>query len=206
MNLPNQLTLARVVMAPVFVALLSFHHWPFYLAAYAVFVAATITDYYDGKIARERNLVTNFGKLLDPVADKVLLMSGFIMLMTIPSIHGLDARILHIPGWTVVAILSREFLVTGMRALAAHDGAVIAADNYGKAKTVMQIVYVLFFLGAATLEPWAAWLLPAYGRMYSLAISVASYVAIVLVAVYTVYSGVQFMRVNWQALGLSLRQ
>ena len=84
-NLPNKLTIARVAMVPVFVLLLSMHQWVCYLLAYAVFTAATITDYWDGKIARERNLVTNFGKLIDPVADKVLLAAAFVMLMMLPS-------------------------------------------------------------------------------------------------------------------------
>ena len=138
MNLPNKLTVARCFMALIFVGLMSFENAFCYLAAYFLFVAAAITDYYDGKIARERNLVTNFGKLLDPVADKVLMVAALIMLMTIPD--------LRIPGWTIVLILGREFLVTGARSLAAAEGAVIAANKWGKTKTVLQMVYVSAFL------------------------------------------------------------
>jgi CDP-diacylglycerol--glycerol-3-phosphate 3-phosphatidyltransferase len=120
MNLPNKLTIARCIMTVFFVGLMSFENFYCYFAAYLVFTVAAITDYYDGKIARERGLVTNFGKLLDPVADKVLLTSAFIMLMKVPE--------LKVPGWAVVVILAREFLVTGARALAAADGEVIAAN------------------------------------------------------------------------------
>ena len=126
MNLPNQLTVARFIMALVFVVLMSFHHVVAQSLGYLLFIAATITDFYDGKIARDRNLVTNFGKLLDPVADKVLVVAAFIMLMKNPY--------LSVPGWTVVAILAREFLITGARSLAASEGVVIAANKWGKTK------------------------------------------------------------------------
>ena len=117
MNLPNQLTMARCALTAVFVALMSFEHTAAYLAAYIVFTAAAITDYYDGKIARRDNLITNFGKLMDPVADKILMVAAFIMLMGV--------RELHIPGWTVVAILAREFLMR--RPLAAAFAAALTA-------------------------------------------------------------------------------
>lgn len=202
LNLPNQLTLARVIMVPIFVALLSFHHWIAFAIGYLVFTAAAITDYYDGKIARARNLVTNFGKLLDPVADKVLLAAGFVMMMTIPSAAAPDEPALHIPGWTVVAILAREFVVTGVRSLSASEGVVIAANNYGKAKAVLQMVYVFVFLFFVVVEHAAIKWAPApalafHGYLYAI-----SYWAIVAVATYTVYSGAQFLRANWKQLHL----
>lgn len=202
MNLPNRLTLARVTMVPIFVILLSFQHWICYAFGYAVFTAAAITDYYDGKIARERNLVTNFGKLLDPVADKVLLAAGFVMMMTIPSAAEPGTPGLHIPGWTVVAILAREFVVTGVRSLSASEGVVIAANNYGKAKAVLQMVFVFVFLFFAIVESavvaWAPQSAVAYHRiLYGI-----SFWAIVAVAIYTVYSGAQFLRANWKQLHL----
>ena len=198
MNLPNQLTVARFIMALVFVGLMSFHIVACYFLAYLVFIAATLTDYYDGKIARERNLITNFGKLLDPVADKVLLIGAFVMLMGVP--------LLHVPGWTIVAIIAREFLITGVRSLAATEGHVIAADSWGKAKTVIQIIYVLTFLALAIIIrliesfPSVVALLPGGLPLYAHIIRRASFWAIVAVAVFTVYSGIQFMRVNWKAL------
>ena len=138
MNLPNKLTIARCLMAALFVAVMSVPNLYCYIIAYALFCAASLTDYYDGKIARERGLITNFGKLFDPVADKVLMLAAYIMLMGVPG--------LRIPEWCIVAIFAREFLVMGARALAASDGLVIAANQYGKIKTTLQIIYVLIFL------------------------------------------------------------
>lgn len=196
MNLPNQLTIARILMVPVFVVLMSIDHFVSFAVAYVVFTIATITDYYDGKIARARNLITNFGKLLDPVADKVLLAAAFVMLMVSDPIN--------IPGWTIVAILAREFLITGARSLAASEGQVIAANIWGKRKTVFQMVYVftfLFFLIGDrivvrfdVLSEWT----DAYQRF----LAITSLWGIVVVAVVTLYSGVQFARTNWHTLSL----
>ncbi len=200
MNLPNKLTVARCIMAVVFVGIMSYKHVLAYALAYLLFIAAMLTDYYDGKIARARNLVTNFGKLFDPVADKVLMAAALIMLMTIPE--------LRIPGWTIVAIFSREFLVMGARSLAAAEGTVIAANEYGKAKTIVQMIYVLVFLFFAMvlelLEAWqglAAWL-PGGPGIYKTVIGLASRYTMVAVALYTVYSGLQFARLNWKSLHL----
>lgn len=187
-------------MAGIFVALMSFEHPVWYFLAYVVFTAAAITDYYDGKIAREQNLITNFGKLLDPVADKVLMLAAFLMMM---KIHDL-----HVPGWTIVVILAREFVVTGARALAAAEGTIIAAIASGKTKTVLQMVYVFVFLFFAfVFQLWDTY--PATGDWvpggmapYKFYIGYASMISIVLVAAYTVYSGVEFARINWQKLGL----
>ena len=200
MNLPNQLTVARFIMALVFVGLMSFHQVGCYLLAYVLFVAATITDYYDGKIARDRNLITNFGKLLDPVADKVLLVGAFVMLMNVPG--------LHIPGWTVVAIIAREFLITGIRSLAASGGVIIAADRTGKTKAVVQMIYVFTFFALAIIgrllvifQEAADWI-PETVEIYLKVLRVSSLVAIVGVAVFTAYSGFEFMRMNWSRLDL----
>ena len=180
-------------MVPIFVALLSFENIPCYALAYVVFTVASITDYYDGKIARERNLISNFGKLFDPVADKILLASAFIMLMTLNQ-H------LQIPGWTVIAILGREFLVTGARSFAASEGTVIAANRWGKTKAVIQMVYIFVFLFLVIVKlliaSWAAQFL----EVYSGVLKQASFWAIVIVAAYTLYSGVQFARTNWAIL------
>lgn len=193
-NLPNKLTLSRVAMVPAFVALMSFDHVACYIVAYVVFTAATITDYYDGKIARERNLVTNFGKLLDPVADKVLMTAAFVMLMTID--------VLNIPAWTVVTIIGREFLVTGARSLAASDGVVIAANVFGKLKTVLQMTYVFVFLFLVVAERAVATWLPLWADIYRDWLGFLSLCAVVLVALFTAYSGIQFAYLNWNTLKL----
>jgi CDP-diacylglycerol--glycerol-3-phosphate 3-phosphatidyltransferase len=195
MNLPNRLTLARVVMAPVFVALMSIDHVASFTLAYVIFAAAAITDYYDGKIARERNLVSNFGKLWDPVADKVIMAAAFVMMMTIPD--------LRIPGWTVVAILTREFVVTGARSFAASDGLIIAANRWGKLKTIFQMVYVLVFLfftiAGRVLSHWQ----PNFVRdYYTPWLGYASLLCIVMVALFTLYSGIEFARSNRQSFGI----
>ncbi len=152
MNLPNRLTVARLFLTAAFVASMTLAwrwkspgdaawtpllSWSWgYTAGLALFVIASITDYFDGAIARKYGLVTDFGKLMDPLADKVLMAAAFICL--IPE-HA-------IPAWAVIVIISREFLITGLRLLAASKGAVLPADKLGKHKTVWQMVTVIYFL------------------------------------------------------------
>ena len=194
-NLPNKLTLSRVLMVPVFVALLSVHHVAAYICAFIVFSLATITDYYDGKIARERNLITNFGKLFDPVADKVLVAAAFVMLMQLPE--------LHVPGWTIVAILAREFLVTGARTIAASDGSVIAASRVGKIKTILQMIVIFTFLFFAVIAfPVQSFTSESATASYLWYLALSSYIGSVFIAAFTVYSGVHFVRENWKSLKL----
>ena len=136
MNLPNQLTVARFFLTILFVAALS-SEWQFrYSAGLVLFVAAGVTDYLDGEIARRRNLVTDFGKLMDPLADKIMIAAAFICLVP------LDA----IPAWAAIVIISREFLITGLRLLAASKGIVLPAERLGKHKTAWQITTVIYFL------------------------------------------------------------
>lgn len=181
-------------MVPVFVGFMSYDHAVSFGVAYLIFIAAVVTDYYDGKIARTRNLVTNFGKLFDPIADKVLMAAAFVMLMHVP---GLD-----VPGWTVIVILSREFLVTGARSLAAGDGNIIGANVWGKTKTVIQMVYILTFLFFIIVERGTRYWVPDGIDWYQRALSLASFWAIFFVAVFTAYSGAQFVRLNWRAMQL----
>ena len=194
MNLPNKLTLLRIALAFVFIALLSFENLACLIVGYVVFVMASITDYYDGKIARARNLVTNFGKLVDPVADKILVVAAFIMLMLLDD--------LHIPGWTVVVILGREFLITGARSLAAIDGIVIAANKYGKVKAVFQMVYICSFLAFVIIKDILQFIYPEAVPVYGAILRPFSMWAAVAVALYTVYTGYQFARLNWRSLKL----
>ena len=142
MNLPNRLTVARLIITMIFVAILSLSV-PFkYTIALLLFIVASITDYLDGKIARKRNLITNFGKLMDPLVDKVLVAAAFVMLCAVDLF----------PAWILVVILAREFLVTGLRLMASSKGAVLAADALGKWKTITQMVtaiYLLLYLAAS---------------------------------------------------------
>jgi CDP-diacylglycerol--glycerol-3-phosphate 3-phosphatidyltransferase len=136
-NIPNQLTVARLVLTAIFVILLSTTGVPLgRTLAFLTFAIAAFTDFLDGYLARKHSLITNFGKLMDPLADKVLMASGFVMLV------GLDL----VPAWVVVAILGREFLVTGLRLLATSQGKVLAAEKLGKHKTTWQIITLLYFL------------------------------------------------------------
>lgn len=136
MNLPNQLTIGRLFLAMAFVAALSVNFAHGYTLGLILFIAAAITDYLDGEIARKRNLITNFGKLMDPLADKVLVAAAFVMLCA-------DQLF---PAWILVVILAREFLVTGLRLVASSQGAVLAADQLGKWKTVTQMATAIYLL------------------------------------------------------------
>ena len=129
MNLPNKLTMTRVVAVPLFILAYIFK---FYIAACILFIIASVTDYFDGKIARSRNLVTNFGKIMDPLADKLLVYSAFCLMVE----NG------TIPGWSLIIVLAREFAIAGMRTVAASEGTVIAAGMSGKIKTFLQMIAV----------------------------------------------------------------
>lgn len=153
MNLPNKITLTRIFMIPVFVAvfycgLLS--AWC-YLAAAGVFVLAASTDALDGHIARSRNLVTNLGKFLDPIADKVLVSTAFIVMLTLPVpflASPFESCGLIVAGVCVALILARELIVSGFRMIAAGRNLVLAADKLGKFKTTFQDIAIAFLLAS----------------------------------------------------------
>lgn len=145
MNAPNQLTLARVVMTFVFVVVLTWEFPYSKTAALMLFTVASITDLYDGILARRYNIVTTFGTLLDPVADKILICSAFVAFV------GLKI----IPAWMAIIIIAREFVITGLRLLAAARGVVMAAGWGGKNKTVSQVVAASAILtGLALRDDW----------------------------------------------------
>ncbi|MDR1638380.1 MAG: CDP-diacylglycerol--glycerol-3-phosphate 3-phosphatidyltransferase [Clostridiales bacterium] len=137
MNLPNKLTVLRVCLIPVFLVLylLPFSAWSRF-AALAVFAGASFTDMLDGQIARKYNLITNFGKLMDPLADKMLVAAALVAM----------TQTGEVAAWVVVVIISREFLITGFRMLALEQGKVIAASSWGKLKTVSQMTLILAIL------------------------------------------------------------
>jgi CDP-diacylglycerol--glycerol-3-phosphate 3-phosphatidyltransferase len=146
MNAPNQLTLARVVMTFVFVIVLMFDIPYAKTMALFLFAVASITDLYDGILARRYNIITNFGTLMDPVADKILICSAFVAFVG-----------LHIiPAWMAIVIIAREFVITGLRLLAASKGQILAAGWGGKNKTVSQVVAASVVLtGLALRDDWA---------------------------------------------------
>lgn len=138
MNLPNKLTLFRVMMIPFFVFFLLSPFFTGYgnYIALVIFIVASITDFFDGKIARKNNLVTNFGKFMDPLADKLLVSSALICLIALGKI----------PAWIVIIIIAREFIISGFRLIAADNGIVIAASYWGKFKTAFQMLTVIVLL------------------------------------------------------------
>lgn len=141
MNLPNQLTFARLVLCGFFVLTMSIA-WRFAATgALIIFSVASLTDMLDGMIARRYNLITDLGKLLDPLADKILISAAFISLIE----RGLA------PMWMVVVIIAREFLITGLRIVAANKHLILAAEKAGKHKTITQIVAILVSLSYLTL-------------------------------------------------------
>ena len=137
MNIPNKLTTARMCSIPFFIIA---YLMEYNILATVIFVIAAATDALDGHIARSRGLVTNFGKIMDPLADKMLVISAFVCMVETGVV----------PGWMVIVILAREFAITGLRTVAAADGIVIAAGMSGKIKTVTQMIAVPLLL----LENW----------------------------------------------------
>ena len=138
MNLPNKLTVLRVIMIPFFVffMLTDFAGAASNWIALALFIIASLTDLLDGKIARKYNLVTNFGKFMDPLADKLLVCAAMICLVEMGKLA----------SWMVIIIISREFIISGFRLIAADNGVVIAASYWGKFKTVFQMVMICLLI------------------------------------------------------------
>ncbi len=155
MNLPNKLTLIRVLLIPIFVIVLlvpfgiSWQNW----LALAIFIMASLTDFADGYLARKYQLVTNFGKFMDPLADKLLVCSALICLTSLG----------RIAAWMVIVIVAREFIISGLRLVAVDQGVVIAASYWGKFKTVVQMAMIMLLLAnlasltiLTTLTTWLA--------------------------------------------------
>ena len=141
-TLPNLLTFLRLVLIPIFVFFLAYPSPASMNIAAVIFVFAAITDYADGILARRYKAVTDFGKLFDPLADKILVMAALVMLVSVTD----DQCKGMVPGWMVVLILAREFWVTGLRAFAAADGTVVAAKSGGKVKSFLQMVSIFAIL------------------------------------------------------------
>ena len=199
MNLPNRLTLARIAAIPLILlfmlpmpfAAVFFRPWNLFIDRYGMaialllFVAASITDYLDGKIARKMGIVTNIGKLMDPIADKLLVVSVLIALTQLGRVHAA----------VVVLILAREFLVTGLRVLAIEKGTVLAADVTGKIKTVTQMTAIillllhLFLVGITPLLTEVSF----WGTVVRV-VGITADVAVAACVIATVYSGIHYFR------------
>ncbi len=181
MNTPNKLSLLRVALIPVMVLLMYLPGWPMVILSTAVFGAAAYTDYLDGHIARRDGIVTDFGKFIDPVADKLLNLSAMMMLT-------MDG---HLPHWAVIIILARELAVDGLRMVAVGQGRVIAAGKLGKIKTVSQMVLILFLMLVGRLAP----MFLTSGSVLD-AVSVIGWVMTAWVVFITVWSGVDYFARN----------
>ena len=182
MNLPNKLSMLRICMIPFFVAFAMMDAFWAQLPAVIIYVIACITDALDGHIARSRGLVTNFGKFMDPIADKLLVMSALIILVS----QG------RMPAWVCILMLAREFLISGFRLVAAETGKVIAAGKLGKLKTIFQMVSTIALLLFVPVGESAA-ILGNAGVVIS---NVLMYIALVL----TVVSGVDYILRNRECI------
>jgi CDP-diacylglycerol--glycerol-3-phosphate 3-phosphatidyltransferase len=156
MNLPNQLTVSRFVMTAVFIVVVFWHSPLNDTLALLLFSVASFTDYLDGQIARSRNLITNFGTLMDPLADKILTCAAFIALVERSSQAGAGASV-RVEAWMVIIIVSRELAITGLRLLAASKQLVLAAERYGKHKTISQMVAIIALLMLDAYPGWGGW-------------------------------------------------
>lgn len=138
MNLANKLTMLRVLLVPIFIVFMSIDSFYTNIVALLIFIIASITDYFDGVIARKQNIITTFGIFLDPLADKLLVTSAFICFVSIYT--------LNIPAWMVICIIAREFIITGLRSIAASKNIIIPASMSGKVKTTSQMIAIITIL------------------------------------------------------------
>ena len=183
MNTPSKLTVARIIATPFFMAamLIEFDHH--FLVALILFAAASVTDLIDGKMARKHNLITDFGKFLDPLADKMLTTAAFLGFIELQIGHGIT--------WIAFIVLLREFLITSLRLISSGKGKVIAANMWGKCKTVSQMFAIVFVLAAQyimSVTETSAQLETVY--------SVATDIVLWVSAVLTVISGLVYVKQN----------
>jgi len=195
MNLPNKLTVSRFVLTVVFLAALFSQSRLGDTLALVIFIAAGLTDFFDGRIARQRKLITNFGILMDPLADKIMTCSAFIAFVE---------RDL-MPAWMVVIIVARELAITGLRLLAASKNVVLAAEGFGKNKTVTQIVAIIAILVEVSYAEWgpvgrAVFGFPVLGTPW---VGLFATAAIWLAVVLTFVSGVLYL---WRNRNLYLHE
>jgi CDP-diacylglycerol--glycerol-3-phosphate 3-phosphatidyltransferase len=182
MNLPNMLTLLRLGLTALLVVSLSVPYPGHFAIALLVFLAASLTDYLDGVIARKWNLITDFGKLMDPLADKVLTASAFICLIPYKAL----------PAWAVIIIISREFLITGLRLLASSKGVILPAEKLGKHKTAWQMITIVFFLALLALRDLGLESSPTVDRLWTQGGAVLVTVTVAL----TLFSGSAYLWKN----------
>lgn len=201
MNLPNKLTLSRILLIPFFLVALHIQLFPnikpvtcaiCYGIALCIFVIAAVTDYLDGAIARKHNIVTNFGKLFDPLADKLLTMAAFVSFVEILGPNGRPI----FPAWAIILILGREYIVTGLRSVAVANGNVIHADKWGKQKTIWQLISIITVLVALTVSE-SLLAMGIDGSPFNRALPFIFWLMLTIVVVLTTVSGIMFLIKNW---------
>ena len=184
MTVANRLTILRLILTLPFVAALSLPFPGAKLLAFALFTFSSLTDLADGYIARRFNQITDFGKLMDPLVDKIMTMSAFVCLVSLGSI----------PAWAVIVILSREFLVTGLRMIAASRNIVLPAERLGKLKTIWQMVTICYWL---LLGP----VLDQFGRLFAppivATLNMVGLALVLFTVALTLWSGVAYFAKNW---------
>ena len=207
-NLANQLTLLRMALLPAFIVLFLSDNVVAQWCSLGVFTVCAITDWLDGYVARKQGLVTNFGKIMDPLADKLLMLTAMILFVQV----GL------VPGWMVVLIWWRELAVTGLRNLVATRRTVLAADSWGKAKMVLQVIAVVggmlvYFLQNTLNSQMGDWRLRlenagAAGELAAriLDTNAVPYWAMFAATILSVWSGIRYFRKNWEAVCLELEE
>lgn len=192
MNLANKLTLIRIILVPVFLIFIAVRDIPYgsFIATF-IFILASLTDKLDGYIARSRNQITNFGKFMDPLADKLLVTAALISLV---EVH-------VVPSWAAVVIIAREFAVSGLRSIAAAQGRVIAASWWGKIKTVIQIIAIILLLLKINIHD--AKLLKIFtidNHYLKEFFTVVPTVALMLAVIVTLLSGYDYFKKNKEAV------
>lgn len=195
MNLANKLTMLRVLLVPVFIVFMIIDSFWTNILALLIFIAASVTDYFDGKIAREQNTITTFGIFLDPLADKLLVTSAFISFVGIYT--------LNIPAWMVICIIAREFIITGLRSIAASKNIIIPASMAGKVKTTSQMIAIItilvilvvnstltkfFFITPYELLDFKGW-----QQILGMILIYSPYWLMLLATIFTLYSGISYL-------------
>jgi len=197
-NLANRLTMGRIIVTPFFIMFMFMDNIYTRIAALLIFVLAALTDLYDGIVARHREEVTNFGKFVDPLADKLIVSAAFISFVQLKE--------LSIPAWMVILVISREFIITGLRSVAASRGAIIPASVSGKFKTTSQMVVIMAILIILIVNTllknyWQVTLVelrafPGWKGVLGYMLSKAPYWLTLLVTILTVISGFNYISKN----------
>ncbi len=195
MNLANKLTILRVLLVPIFIILVIIDSFWANIFALLVFIAASITDYYDGVIARKQNMITTLGIFLDPLADKLLVTSAFILFVGIYT--------LNIPAWMVICIIAREFIITGLRSIAASKNIIISASMAGKVKTTSQMITIITILVILVVNsgitkfyfitPYELLELTGWQHFVGLILIHAPYWLMLIATIFTLYSGISYL-------------